>query len=179
MNRKKIIDFIRNFDKTGRVKVSDPLRNSSKIYINDNNNRRIANLLITFLPDSTVYLAVGGTSRNFRKSGKKYGTFIRALATRAAIHGNANKVTHHGVNEDHLVLKQYAKNRGLSYLNALTLFMRQDPNFLKNLPPPISTQIVRKLGFRQNTGHPYSSVFYKNMNTQKLNEILNQWKAHP
>jgi hypothetical protein len=182
MDRNKIIKYIREFDpKHVRVKNYSN-KNVARISIGgytNGNLRHAANLQIQFKPNSTVYLAKGNTERNFRGSNKKYGTVIRALATRAAIHGNANKVTHQGSNEEHLVLKEHAKRLGLSYVNAINRLMRRDPNFLKNLPPPISTKIVRKLGFREAANHPYSSVFYKNMNTQALNKILNQWRGHP
>lgn len=178
MQPKKIIEYIRGFD-TDHVTVRNTGK-SAKIWIKgykNGNLQNAAHLTIMFEPNSTVYLASGETERNFRKSHKKYGTVIRALATRAAILGNANKVTHHGMNEERLVLKQHAKKLGLTEANAISRMLRRDPNFLKNLPPPISTQIVRKLGFRNDPTNKNKSVFYRNMNTKKLNEVLNEWRS--
>lgn len=178
MNRNKIIQYIRDFD-PDHIKVKKySNENAAKISMwgfKNGNLQPTANIVIKFLPNSTVYLARGGTERKFRGSNKKYGTVIRALATRAAIHGNANKVTHYGVNEENLILQAHAKKRGVSYLNAINLMFKRNANFIKNLPPPISTQIVRKLGFREDPNHPHKSVFYKNMNKSKINKVLGEW----
>ena len=115
----------------------------------------------------------GGTEPNFRGSNKKYGTVIRALASRAAIHGGANRVTHRGSNKENLILKQYANKMGITLNEA-----RNMRNKGGNVPVPISTLIARnKLGFVKNnkSEHPYDSVFYRNSGTNKMNEILKRW----
>jgi hypothetical protein len=181
MDRNKIVNYLRSFDPEN-VKIKNRT-NTTNIYVAGYKNgeqKLAADLKIAYRPGtSEVYLASGGTEPNFRKSNKKYGTFIRALATRAAIHGGAKKVTHRGSNKENLILRQVANKMGMSLNKARNLRFEGDKNFMSKVPVPISTKIVRnKLGFVHNNGkHPYDSVFRNNMPVGKLNKILNDWRA--
>jgi hypothetical protein len=179
MNKEKIVNFVRNFDPE-HIRIKN-FGNKARIQIAGKtpNGRPAlaAYLTINFRPNSEVYIAEGKTEEPFRGSNKKYGTFIRALATRAAIKGGARVVTHKGVNKENLVarpfLEKIAKNRNMS----LKQLLKTDPSIVNQVPNPISTKIVRnKLGFvHRPNGHKHESIFRNNMNTAQLNQLLHSW----
>jgi len=105
----------------------------------------------------------GTTNKNYR--GKGIGTWYRALITKALLNSGVHLISHNGLNVDHLAAKELAKKEGISLANALK----------RNLIP-ISTRIVRKLGYTpvRNTS---SSVMKITNNRKKLNNILKRNKS--
>jgi hypothetical protein len=131
-----------------------------------NGNKPAGTLIVEFVhsgPNHDKVFAVyeGGTYKNYR--GKSIGTLIRALLTKAALNSNVNEVHHEGVNIENLAAKSLALRQGISINNA------------KKLATPISTRIVRKLGYEPTSNH--TSRMTVNMNRAKLNNAIKQITA--
>ena len=128
------------------------LRNKNKIaanmevYVMRNNNNRIA----------AEY--EGATHPNYR--GRGLGTLIRAVLTKALLESGVNYIQHpFGMNINNIVAKSIATKKGISINEA-----RKTKNFI-----PLSTQIVRKLGYKPDgTGNKATP----NMNFTKINKII-------
>lgn len=154
MNRNEFMRILKNFNTNHiRTRRKNANRHGNRVNIvilpHKNSQVGAAFLRVTFNGNS-VSLESGETHPNFRRKGG-YGTFIRALATWAAIKSGAHNVRHIGINRENLIAKAHPNNN--------------------NRPPPISTQIVRnKLGFRAT--NKTKSVFNKTMSLNKIENAL-------
>lgn len=131
-----------------------------------NGNKPAGTLDVEFAsygPNRDKILAVyeGGIYPNYR--GKSIGTLIRALLTKAALNSRVNEIQHNGENMEYIAAKSLALSQGISLNNA------------KQLAIPLSTRIVRKLGYEP-TGR-YSSRITTNMNRAKINNAIKQITA--
>jgi GNAT superfamily N-acetyltransferase len=118
------------------------------IYITPNYNRKIITAEFS-----------GNINKNYR--GKGVGTWYRALLTKALLNSGADRINHVGANMENLVAKELAKKEGISLANA-----QKRINLI-----PISTRIVRKLGYTP-VRNTVSSVMKNTNSRNKLNNIL-------
>jgi hypothetical protein len=118
----------------------------SPSYNNNNNNIIVASFS-------------GTTNKNYR--GKGIGTWYRALITKALLNSGVHLISHNGLNVEHLAAKELSKKEGISLSNALK----------RNNLIPISTRIVRKLGYTP-VRNTVSSVMKNTNSRNKLNNIL-------
>jgi GNAT superfamily N-acetyltransferase len=123
----------------------------SPSYNNNNNNIIVASFS-------------GTTNKNYR--GKGIGTWYRALITKALLNSGVHLISHNGANMEHLAAKELAKKEGISLANAIK----------RNNLIPISTRIVRKLGYTP-VRNTVSSVMKSTNNRKKLNNILKRNKS--
>jgi GNAT superfamily N-acetyltransferase len=105
----------------------------------------------------------GTTNKNYR--GKGIGTWYRALITKALLNSGVHLISHTGLNVEHLAAKELAKKLGISLSNALK----------RNLIP-LSTRIVRKLGYTP-VRNTVKSVMKSTNSRNKLNNILKRNKS--
>ena len=131
-----------------------------------NGNKRAGNLGMEFAlygPNRDKILAIfeGGTQPNYR--GKSLGTLLRALLTKAALNSGVNEIHHNGININSISARSIAARQGIPLNNA------------KKVATPLSTRIVRKLGYEPTTGN--ASRMSKNMNRTKLNNAIKKITA--
>jgi len=129
-------------------------------------NKSLAYMVLEFVPygkDKVMISLNGGTYPNHR--GKRIGTLLRALITKAALNSGVNDIHHMGINVENLAAKKLAANEGISLNNAKA----------RN-PIPLSTKIVRKLGYapRNEAYGNHQSHMTPYMNRTKLNNAIKQ-----
>jgi len=119
------------------------------VYVSQNNSNRI------------VAEFEGQTHPNYR--GKNLGTLIRGIVTKALLKSGVNYITHPlGTNTNNVIAKTISKKKGISISEA-----RNNKNFV-----PISTRIVRKLGYTKNNRSNTTNIITPTMNLTKLNKIV-------
>jgi hypothetical protein len=153
----KLTLYLKNVDPS-RIKVNysdqfnENLNQNTRIiktkYIINGQNAGSA-MFVVLRRNGDVYFSEGHTNKDFR--GRGVGTALRALMTKAALKSGYKKVIHGGVNKE---------NRS-----------KFRPGGNKNIAT--STWIVTKrLGFTPTPGMNSQSVFTKNDNQSKINNVL-------
>ena len=127
-------------------------------------DKSLAYMNLDFSPygkDKVMMTFEGGTYPNIRRQGM--GTLLRALITKAALNSGVNNIHHMGINIELLAAKKLAMNESISLNNAKA----------RN-PMPLSTKIVRKLGYAPRKEHNgiYQSYMTPYMNRAKLNNSI-------
>ena len=170
-------------------------RNLLRLNLKTNTNKPIGYIVVAFnAKTGTAMLDYGRTFPNFRKSNRKYGTFLRALATKLALkEPNTNTVLHEGVNREELVAKTFGLNAETLRTIAIGTNARREKlvkklgldkntvNRIRRNYVPISTKIVRKLGFKTLTNQTagnrpvFASMFNVGMNRSHINAAINQF----
>lgn len=129
----------------------------------------LAYVVLEFVPfgEKKVMMTLdGGTYPAHRQKG--IGTLIRALVTKAALNSGVNNIHHLGLNVENLSAKKLAANEGISLNNAKA----------RN-PVPLSTKIVRKLGYapRNEEFGNHQSYMTPSMSRVKLNNAIKRIKS--
>ena len=128
----------------------------------------LAYVVLEFVPYGKKVMVTldGGTYPPHRQKG--IGTLIRALVTKAALNSGVNNIHHMGLNVENLSAKKLAANEGISLNNAKA----------RN-PVPLSTKIVRKLGYapRNEEFGNYQSYMTPYMSRVKLNNAIKRIKS--
>ena len=129
-----------------------------------NGNKQAANINIRLEQNINTIMAnfEGQTNPNYR--GRNLATLLRGLVTKALLMSGVNRITHYGINVNNIAAKALAKKKGISIEKA-----KVNKNFA-----PLSTRIVRKLGYA-----PNNNVYYMTptMNMTKLNNIVKKIAA--
>jgi len=142
---------VRSFSNTFHVnlKNNNKIAANMNVYVSQNNSNRI------------VAEFEGQTHPNYR--GKNLGTLIRGIVTKALLKSGVNYITHPlGTNTNNVIAKTISKKKGISISEA-----RNNKNFV-----PISTRIVRKLGYTKNNRSNTTNIITPTMNLTKLNKIV-------
>lgn len=125
-----------------RLRNKDKIAATMQVYITRNDKNRI------------IAEFEGQTRPAYR--GKSLGTLIRGIVTKALLSSGVNFISHHGMNTNNIMAQSIAKRKGISISEA-----RVNKNFV-----PISTRIVRKLGYAKN------NTITPAMNLTKLNKLV-------
>lgn len=125
-----------------------------------NGKKRAANVKIRLEQNENLMANFEGqTEPNYR--GRSLATLLRGLVTKALLRSGVNRIIHYGMNVNNIAAKALAKKKGISVENA-----KLNKNFI-----PLSTRIVRKLGYAPNNNISYMTP---NMNMTKLNALVKQ-----